>query len=248
MGPAILFYSPEENPHLPAYTQMLANYGFRLCHCPDTASLRHALRRELSSSRRTAEPVMAVLAASAPLNRSAVSILTAAPDVGVLAYVDGCDDATLAETLQLGVDAWCPRDCSAVVLALTLHGLKRRMERGVSRAVGSPQGDGGTSDTHAVDKVWALRDQGWALETPDGVSVRLTSSERQFVMALAMQSDKSASHAQLLRALGRKVSDDHRILGVLVSRLRRKVAQFEEELPIKSIYDRGYMFAAQITV
>ena len=111
MGPAILFYSPEENPHLPAYTQMLANYRFRLCHCPDTASLRHALRRELSSSRRTAEPVMAVLAASAPLNRSAVSILTAAPDVGVLAYVDGCDDATLAETLQLGVDAWCPRDC-----------------------------------------------------------------------------------------------------------------------------------------
>jgi len=248
MGPAVLFYSPEGGTNLPEYSRVLTSYGYRVCHCPDTVSLRHALRTELNLAHSTAEPILAVLAATAPSNRSAVSILTAAPQVGVLAYVDGCDDATLASTLQLGVDGWCPRDCSPDVLALTLHGLKRRLERSMSSDARSSHAKDPVFKARATGEAWVLKDQGWALESPGGVSVRLTSSERQFVMGLARQSDKAASHEQLLRAIGRKVSDDRTILGVLVSRLRRKVAKSGEELPIQSIHSRGYMFAAEITV
>lgn len=247
MGPAVLFYSSEGGTCSAQYSRALTQFGFRIFDCPDTRSLRHALRHELQRARNTSEPIMAVLASSAPSNRSAVSILTATPQVGVLACVDGCDDATLVATLQLGVDAWCPRDSSPELLALTLHGLKRRLERGVFAGAESSQARGPSFGVRASGEAWVLKDQGWALEAPDGASIRLTSSERQFLMCLAGQSDRSASHAQLLRAIGRKVSDDRTILSVLVSRLRRKVAK-HGELPIQSVHNRGYMFSGGMAV
>ncbi|WP_397475151.1 winged helix-turn-helix domain-containing protein [Pusillimonas sp.] len=246
MGPAVLFYTPDSAPDLPAHEQALAEHGYRLCHCPDTAALRLSLRRELELASHTRDPVLAVLAASAPLNRSAASILAATPQVGVLACIDACDDATLATTLQLGVDIWCPRTSSPQILALSLHSLKRRLER-CEPTSGAPKGVPCDSDTEAG--FWALKDQGWVLETPAGRLVRLTSAERQFVLGLVQQANQAASHAELLQALGRHQPDSaaaRSTLGVLVSRLRRKVAGHGAELPVRSIHNRGYMFTAGI--
>src|SRR5690606_1971842 len=116
-------------PDLATHIQVLALQGYELRHCPDTAALRFHIRLAITESSQSSDPVMAVLAASGPHNRTAASILAAVPQIGVLARIDGCDDATLAATLQLGVDTWCPRSCSPDILALALHSLKRRLER-----------------------------------------------------------------------------------------------------------------------
>lgn len=244
MGPAVLFYAEDATACLIAYEQALAENGYRFRHCPDTAALRFQLRLELELAAHTKDPVMAVLAASAPLNRSAAGILAAVPHVGVLASIDSCDDATLAATLQSGVDIWCPRGCSPQVLALSLHGLRRRLERRPASVAskGAPQASSEAGP-------WALKGQGWMLQTPAGQLVRLTSAERQFVLGLAQQSDQAASHAQLLQTLGRDQPDSiaaRSTLGVLVSRLRRKVAVHGVELPIRSIHNQGYMFTSDI--
>ena len=245
MGSAVLFYAPPAASGVSAHEEALSRHGYRLCHCPDTAALRLNLGRELDRAARTKDPVLAVLAASAPMNRSAASILSAAPQVGVLAVIDACDDTTLATTLQLGVDIWCPRACSSEILALSLHGLKRRLERCQSTSRTRDV----VPERSAAPDAWTLKDQGWVLATPAGELVRLTSAERQFVLHLVQQTDQAASHAELLQTLGHPPRDSvaaRSTLGVLVSRLRRKVATHGAELPIRSMHNRGYMFTAEI--
>lgn len=194
---------------------------------------------------------MAVLAAAAPLNRSAASILAAVPQVGVLVCLDACDDAALAGALQLGVDAWCPRNCAPDVMALALHSLKRRLEvcspsvHPFASLVVQHRGAG------TELPVWMLLDQGWVLQTPAGNALRLTSSERAFMLGLAQSEAHTATHAQLLHALGRGEADTSAArsrLGVLVSRLRRKAAAQGELLPLQSLHSRGYMFIDPITL
>src|SRR5690606_37459280 len=129
MSPVVLYYAHDAASDLDSHVQALARQGYELRYCSVTAALRFHIRLALTESLHSCDPIMAVLAASGPHNRAAASILAAVPQIGVLARVDACDDATLAATLQLGVDTWCPRTCSPDVLALALHGLKRRLER-----------------------------------------------------------------------------------------------------------------------
>ena len=71
------------------------------------------------------------------------------------------------------------------------------------------------------------------------------------MLCLVQQADKTASHSQLLRALGHTVADTRAArstLGVLVSRLRRKVDAQGASLPVQSLHNRGYMFTDDITM
>lgn len=220
-------------------------------HCPDTAALRSTLRQALHEASHGGESVLAVLAATAPLNRAAASILAAVPQVGVLVCLDACDDASLAGVLQLGVDAWCPRNCAPAVMALALHSLKRRLEACAPSVHPSASPVIQHRGAGAKLPVWMLLDHGWVLKTPAGKALRLTSSERAFMLGLAQSEAHTATHAQLLHALGRGEPDTSAArarLGVLVSRLRRKAAAQGEQLPLQSLHSRGYMFIDPITL
>lgn len=245
MGTAVLFFTCRAGLHSSSYEQPLAEHGFRIRACPTTAALRANLKLELERAAQTKGPVMVVLAAGAPSNRSAASILAAFPQVGVLVCVDACDDAALASALQLGVDTWCPRTCSPEILALSLHGLKRRLEHQPTQPAPAIP----SYSRNVEPGAWALEDQGWGLKTPEGQLVRLTSAERKFVLRLARRPGKATSHAQLLQTLGRSPSDSiaaRSVLGVLVSRLRRKVAAHGTELPLRSVHNEGYMLTTDI--
>src|SRR5690606_11341967 len=120
------------------YAVALAQHGYELRHCHNTAVLRTHVRRAVEEARQSGEPVLAVLANAAPLNRTAASILASLPQVGVLALLDSYDDAALVAALQLGIDAWFPRNCSSEVLALAFHNLMRRLERGSGGMASAP--------------------------------------------------------------------------------------------------------------
>jgi len=220
------------------------------------ATLRLEVRRAVAAVGQTGETVIAVLAADHPRNQAAAGMLDALPQVGVLAQLDACDDATLVSALQLGVDAWCPRNCSPNVLALAVHNLRRRLETS-SESSGSaqaraqlPERCAGFASRTLSSGRWLLRDQAWRLQTPAGQTIQLTTSERTFMLKLINGADRSAPHAELLQGSGRLA--DHASakirLGVLVSRLRRKVAAHGTELPIKSLHSWGYMFTDHIAV
>ncbi len=260
MRPVVLFYTLQAAADFSAYTAALRQHGYEVRYCADAATLRQEARLGADRTAQDGEPVLAVLAAATPFNRAAASILAGLPRVGVLAQVDSCDDAALVATLQLGIDAWCPRKCSPQVLVLALHSLKRRLERGAASAVapprqaagpGLPGGAAAAGSPPASEGQWQLREQAWALETPSGRRLRLTSSERTFMLALLQNPDNAATHDDLFHRRGQSPADApiaRQRLGVLVSRLRRKVEQYDDELPLKSVHNWGYMFTGELVL
>jgi len=256
MRPVVLFYTLQAAADFSAYTAALAQHGYEVRYCADAATLRQEARLGADRTAQDGEPVLAVLAAATPFNRAAASILAGLPRVGVLAQVDSCDDAALVATLQLGIDAWCPRKCSPQVLVLALHSLKRRLESDAAvvprQAAGHLlQSEGAPGSPPASEGQWQLRDQAWVLEMPSGRRLRLTSSERNFMLTLLQNPDNAATHDDLFHRRGQRPADAQMAkqrLGVLVSRLRRKVEQHDDELPIKSVHNWGYMFTGGLVL
>jgi len=264
MKPVVLFYSAGSCPDTSGHATALALHGYEVRHCSDAAALRLHVRQAVDEAAQSSEPVLAVLANATPLNRAAASILAGLPQVGVLAQLDACDDAALVATLQLGIDAWCPRNCSSEVLVLALHNLKRRLERGGAGAIvaasapavqaeipAMPGEAPASGRPPAAEGQWLLLEQAWVLETPAGRQLRLTSSERNFMLKLLEQPDNTAAHIDLFQRRGQRPADAQmakRRLGVLVSRLRRKVAGRGDELPLKSLHNWGYMFTGNLAM
>jgi len=256
MRPVVLFYTSQAAADFSAYTAALTQHGYEVRYCADAATLRHEARRRSGRAVQDGEPVLVVLAAATPFNRAAASILAGLPQVGVLAQVDSCDDAALVATLQLGIDSWCPRKCSPQVLVLALHSLKRRLESGAAfeprQAAGpEPQGEAAADSPPVSEGQWQLRDQAWVLETPSGRRLRLTSSERNFMLTLLQNPDNAATHDDLSHRKGQRPADAQMAkqrLGVLVSRLRHKVEQHDDEFPIKSVHNWGYMFTGGLVL
>lgn len=256
MKPIVLFYASETGFDAARLMPALSQQGYAPVHCPDTTVLRAKLHEFAAVLATGSEPIMVVLAATPSRNHAAAGILAAWPQVGVLVQLDACDDATLIGALQLGIDAWCPRSCSPNVLVLALHNLQRRLERALSSTVRHQAADviaraGAQRQLHApVRAQWLLCDLAWRLQTPTGQNVRLTSAERGFMLKLTEHPQLSASHAQLFQALGCTPGSPtaKTRLGVLVSRLRQKVAQHGIQLPLKSLHSWGYMFAGEIVL
>jgi len=259
MRPVVLFYGGDLDHGATHHVAALAEQGYEVIHCPDTVHLRNQVGQALAAAELSGEPIMAILAAEQSRNQAAAGILAAWPQVGVLAQLDSCDNASLVAALQLGVDTWCPRTCSSSVLLLALHGLKRRLEgtvvrmavpsdrSGVDSALPTPV----TPETSVVPlQKWVLSDQAWLLQTPEGHEIPLTSSERGFMLKLVNGPDMSATHHDLLHQAGpgADCAAARTRLGVLVSRLRRKVAEHGATLPVKSLHSRGYMFSGDIAV
>lgn len=98
--------------------------------------------------------------------------------------------------------------------------------------------------------VWHLADEGWVLTSPAGIRIALTTTERELLLALCANSERRASHQQLLQAISENNEGDdalgHNRLGVVISRLKRKATSEGVTLPIRSIYKWGYTFGAPI--
>lgn len=94
---------------------------------------------------------------------------------------------------------------------------------------------------------WQLTRLDWTLTTPDGVTIRLTTSEWLFMSCLVSSENQSASRQSIAVALhGEQLDgfDFHRI-DTLVSRLRQKIAAATgQHAPIRTSQGRGFTFSA----
>ena len=79
--------------------------------------------------------------------------------------------------------------------------------------------------------------------TPQRHAITLTGAERRVLRVLLAESPEPVARERLFSD---KEGDQppSRYIDVVVSRLKRKVAQYGERLPIRSVWGVGYVFSA----
>ncbi|MFA5522158.1 MAG: hypothetical protein WCY98_09450 [Castellaniella sp.] len=203
--------------------------GLNVIGLPGLAALREAVRQSSTG------PALAVLAANATDNCAACILLRRRfPALGILLVCEGHVTADIVRQLGCGADAYCH---SASAPELLLAQAQRLWTAS------------GRSAPPAAE--WSMRDEGWALHAPTGVQVSLTPGERAFLQVLMAAPDGRAPHADLLHAVnqtyGRRGPDPHmQRLGMLVSRLRRKLDAQGVSLPLRSVHRWGYQWAGTL--
>ncbi|MCB5363549.1 helix-turn-helix domain-containing protein [Pusillimonas sp. CC-YST705] len=170
-------------------------------------------------------------------------IITLYAECGVVSLLDDLSEVNVITALQSGADICCERNASPALLSSVFYSLLRRLP-GARRMVPAPR-------PAVVDKTWHLAQQAWVLESLEGSAIALTTAERAFLQCLTAQAEMRATHEELIRAIEPGEVLPTRMaqgrLGVLVSRLRRKLdQQYGLELPVKSLHKWGYMFTGEL--
>ncbi|MGO3870780.1 MAG: DNA-binding response regulator [Alcaligenes sp.] len=238
-GPVVLYLASAipDRSLLEQKIQALAERGYRLIFCPDATTL---LQLAQTRGRYAGSVCIAWLGGTlAEICSAAVRLRILCPQIGILMQSDATDSAML-QALHSGGDQFCPKNASLELLAASLHSLQRRLMQ--MPMIPEP----------SLTQEWVLDQEGWTLISPVGISFGLTSTERAFIGRLLREEDRRASHYELMRAVASKTDVitnppgalHINRLGVLVSRMRRKFNQGGTILPIRSIHNWGYMFAA----
>ncbi len=98
------------------------------------------------------------------------------------------------------------------------------------------------AETVPKGQSWKLVHCEWALYTPSGDKVKLTTKEYEFLSCLALQESRIATRLQLLKVLEYPNNQyGGRALESLVHRLRRKTSG-PEDSPIRTAHGTGYCF------
>ena len=92
--------------------------------------------------------------------------------------------------------------------------------------------------THTI---WSLIEGGWRLVGPTGEGISLTSSEKHFLEQFVGEADKRVRREDLVPEQS-SYAQKSRAIDSLVSRLRRKAAEQNIELPLRSVHGWGYSF------
>lgn len=242
-SPILVWFSPQA--HHSAATiralqdSTLCDLGFGLVHGQDLAELYRQVDRHVV---RDGIPIAVVLAGGHQNNCAAAAYLRSLhPSLPIVAIPDLYSDSILIELLRCGVDSCCARDASSNLVAAMVTRLFVRANPGLS-----------ITGVQTIDRdtgYWTLAEQGWLLIAPQGESVSLTTGERAFMSTLLSAPSLRATHQQLSVAVASSyasASGQHGTLGVLLSRLRRKVARHGLGVPVKSVHNWGYMFSGSV--
>jgi len=102
----------------------------------------------------------------------------------------------------------------------------------------------------AATNQWTLDVTTWCLLSPEGVSIKLTNSERVLLLDLAQVPGQSVSRDHLVRSLGHNPDYyDHRRMEILIRRLRNKAKDLlGYDLPLETAHRQGYAFTSAIEV
>ncbi len=229
-----------------AWEAMLPKLGFNVQATPDPGFLYTCLA-DLEPS---PPPVAVILAAQAGVNLAVLSYLRALyPALPILVVVPQYHEQLLAQVVVAGADMYC-NDTAETSLVSTM--LARMITRaGLSRALAGPLS---RDDCPEQQGVWRLEGRGATLVTPDGTRLQISPNERAFLATLFNAVNHKAAHADLAYAITRHVCDPvpsaavlgH--LGVVTSRLRRKLERQGFDLPVRSVHKWGYVFTAACRV
>lgn len=219
----------------------LEAFGFEVVACHDIGALGHALRDEV-------EPLIVLHSPSEAVHLAVAQVRMRNPHAGLVAVADFPDPLSKAGSLLSGADACIDVQPDSLELAVTILALHRRVRRGASGLEALPREQEG--QVQAVSSVggWRLINGGWSLMAPDDTTLALSVSERRLLMELLgspgrqlNRPDNAQDGAGRAAPLSGKT---RRNLDVIVSRLRRKAAAHDIDLPIRSVRGEGYVFAA----
>jgi len=144
--------------------------------------------------------------------------------------------------LEIGADAYMVKPVEMRELEAQVKSLLRRLESAppvvVAPAIAAP----------ADEEHWQLDSVDWALTSPAGVRVPLTSTEMKLATLLAAQARLPVSRDQISLALyNRRWDPQDRTIDTVVRRLRNKVEKaIGEAPPLKSEHGVGYVFSAPV--
>lgn len=250
-GPLILqLVSAQADANTVVCADKFACYGFVVMPCASLVDLSARVRAAGRS--RNGLPIAIFDGRSADA-LAVVSALRASNNgLGIVALTASDDEGSVIRLLHAGVDTCCVVSASPELLIAVVVRLMWRLGVGaygdssVSQMVSNSSAAALQSDQTTS---WQLIDQGWALLSPEGHRVALTTGERAFLSTLLSAPHQQATHEELISAVnasyhnGRARTHQSR-LGVMVSRMRRKFSQAGAPLPLKSVHNWGYMFVA----
>lgn len=219
----------------------LAAHGFRLA---DGAVARAAARERNGPGISIAQdgPTAALLDAG-PLPNCALAawLRKQWPALAIVAVCDGHHPADIARQLHSGADAYCHAAGEPELVVALVRRLCGRGSAPDSACTSSAMGA----------QAWGLVQDGWVLRLPHGAGLALSPGERAFLLTLLQSEAGQASHARLLAAVnaayGRRTGDRRLMrLGMLVSRLRRRLAARNAVLPLRSVHGWGYCWSGEL--
>ncbi|CAO3421446.1 Two-component transcriptional response regulator, OmpR family [Azospirillum doebereinerae] len=153
--------------------------------------------------------------------------------------------------LEIGADAYLVKPVELRELEAQVKSLLRRLSERAAEApvaaLAPSELPGGESNDEGR---WTLDSTEWALTSPTGVRIGLTSMEMKLTGLLAGQARKPATRDQISQALySRRWNPEDRSIDTVVGRLRHKVeASIGGAAPLKSVHGVGYVFSAPIRV
>jgi two-component system OmpR family response regulator len=172
-----------------------------------------------------------------------ISRLSMSPSLGIVVLGSQLQIENRLRCLQSGADAclshpFDPRELVGVLMALAkrLPGRTQATQLNTEAPASTPQVGS-----------WELRDQNWTLVAPNGVSISLSANERHIVRTLLEAAGEAVAREELGGHLGDAAAraGGSRSIDVIISRLRRKAELVGINLPIRTVYGSGYLFADQ---
>lgn len=162
------------------------------------------------------------------------------PAIGILMLTVRDDSRDKITGYDSGADIYLPKPVCADELLAAVGALARRQQ---NRA--KPETLASQATSPAAASTWRLSDDGWTYYDKARRALPLTAQERLLISALATDIGNAFTRDALVIALGEDPSsyDLHR-LEVLVSRLRRKAAEYNVDLPLRAIRGIGYVMPA----
>ena len=149
------------------------------------------------------------------------------PDIGIVMLTGRGETPDRVRGLSQGADAYLSKPVEIELLAATLHSLSRRLQ---------------STPASALARHWHLDADGWCLVSPKGCAIALTKAERRVMGRLTHAPGQLVTREELIAALTDNVHDfDPHRLDSLIHRLRRKIAECGETLPLTAVHGEGYV-------
>jgi DNA-binding response OmpR family regulator len=177
---------------------------------------------------------------------SVASLLKSKPEVGViiLSARDALNDRLAG--MRAGADRYLVKPVNLRELAANIDATANRLAPRAAVA-------GLEISSHAQSApaaAWVLAVKDWALISPQGKQLKLTTHEFMFFQLLLRAQGQQVSKRELSEHLfGARAQNGAERLNLLLTRLRKKAAEaFAEPLPVKTLHQIGYAFTADAHV
>ncbi|AZY47700.1 response regulator transcription factor [Bordetella avium] len=175
------------------------------------------------------------------LGFSLIARLRGSAELGIVVKASEMPMEMRLRCLQSGADAALTEPLDDRELAGVLLALARRLPAWREDASDSLAG------TLSGPGKWELRDQDWTLAAPLGATLSLSANERSIVRVLLQAGGNAVSRELLAEELSADGASSRmtgtRSIDVVISRLRRKAELAGLNLPIRTVYGSGYLFA-----